>query len=522
LLLPIASCDARDSQTQSGDFLWFSPDGYEALFEQGNLHDIEIIISQQAWDAHLRDMRDYAAEDSNGYPSTGIYQPAMFVYRGPAGDAVIDEVGFRTQGRSSRIYPEDENGDFHRSQFKIRFNETFDLAEGTSDYELRNERRFCTLRALNLRINTIMPGRGMGSAPSFLLDPTQISRVFCYDLMNRAGGYTSRTGFAKLTITIGDESHYFGVYQLIEPIDRSFLTRRYGKSANDGNLYKCAVTPKSGPATLEPLPDPNPFTEPRIIGVEDSETYYRPTYDLKTNEEIADHAVLLDFIEKLDTLEGGELKEYLDDNFEVDRFLRHQVIAILIGKWDDYWTMGNNYYLYFNNNGKIEFIPCDYDIVLGQGYNMFSSPSSGIYEMSNQFDKIARSWADMTRDNMELPDYGAPLIEKILQIDQYREKYEQYFREFIVPANRLFVYSEFARQFKALHEMLSPYLENDTGEGAQMINSGSIASYFYERTRAVVDELGLDANDYEVSPVSLMKPTGVEATASEQGSITEV
>jgi len=518
LLVGIVGCESLDSQLENADTLWFRPDGYEALFDHGNLHDIEIVISQEAWDAHIQDMKDYAAEDPMGYPMIGAYQKATFIYRGPAGDTVIGDVGFRTKGRSSRGLPQDDKGDLHRTHFKIRFNEVFDLVEGTNEYDLRNKRTFCTLRSLNLRAN-IMSRAGVGSEPGFSWDPTQISRVYCYDLTNRAGVYTSRTGFARLTITIDGQSHYFGVYHLIEPIDKSFLTRRYGRLRNDGNLYKCAVTPNSGPATLEPIPDHIPFfPEQRIIGVKDWEAHYRPTYDLKTNEEVEDHTALLDFIDNLNLLEGGALKEYLDENFEVDRFLRHQALSVLLGKWDDYWTVGNNYYLYFNNGGKIEFIPCDYDIVLGQGVNPFYTPSTGIYEWSNQFDTLAHFWIQASGGDEVIPDFGAPLIEKILGIVEYRDRYEQLFKEFITPSNELFVYSEYERAFNALYELLSPHVANDMGEGDVMVNDGTVASYFYERTLAVVDELGLDEEDYETEPDSLGSPVGLEATAEESDS----
>ena len=178
--------------------------------------------------------------------------------------------------------------------------------------------------------------------------------------------------------------NYFGIYTIIEPVDKSFLTKRYGRDGNDGNLYKCLFG-DSGPATLEPIGNvpERMFPERRVIGSKDWKTNYRPTYDLKTNEEAADHTVLLDFINKLNTLSGKELKFYLDNNFRVKDFLMAQAINVLLGKWDDYWPMGNNYYLYFNNRGKIEFIPVDYDMVFGQAIPLIDTDTVGIYEWPN-------------------------------------------------------------------------------------------------------------------------------------------
>jgi spore coat protein CotH len=312
-------------------------DGYEALFTHGFLHDIEIVISQEEWDGLVQDMNDYA-EAFNGSVQTGNYRKADFIYRGPAGDTVIEEVGLRTKGRF-RIIPQDEEGVLHRAHFKVKFNETFDLDQETGEYEERDDRRFYRLRKLILRLNI---------DPSRRWDNSQIRELYCYDLLRRAGTYTSRTGSTRLTITIGGKQQYFGIYTLIEPIDKSFLTKRYGKDANDGNLYKCDAGGQSGAATLNALENypafkrNNPSFLEKLVGVKDWETNHMPTYDLKTNEDEADHTALLSFLDNLNSLSGEKLKRYLDDNFEVDRFLRYQAMNVLMGKWDDYWTYGNN------------------------------------------------------------------------------------------------------------------------------------------------------------------------------------
>jgi hypothetical protein len=221
---------------------------------------------------------------------------------------------------------------------------------------------------------------------------------------------------------------------------------------------------------------------------------------------------LLDFIDKLDALEGDQLKGYLDGNFEVDRFLRYQAMNVLLGKWDDYWTVGNNYYLYFNNDGNIEFIPSDYDMALGQGINPFYDASTGIYEWSNQAAKLLAMWRGFQLEDLESVDYGAPLVEKMLDIDEYRAKYEQYFKEFIRPSNELFLYSEYEKKFNSLYELYAPYLGNDMNEGEEMVNDGSVEAYFLERTISIVDELGLNEERYETELIRLRSPSGISAT----------
>ena len=486
-----------------------NPDGYELLFTHGILHEIEIAITQEEWDGHIKDMNDYAMTDRLGRGLTGNYRKATFIYTGPAGDTTIEEVGFRTKGHWTRPTPEDYSGNFHRAHFKVKFNKRFDQEEGTAEYEARKDRRFCRLRALVFRLNL----------QDVNWDTSQIRELYCYDLVNRAGVYTSRTGSARLTITIDGTGHYFGIYTLIEPIDKSFLTKRYGKDKNDGNLYKC-LWGDSGPASLQPIEEleiPNPISpEERIIGVKDWRTHYRPTYDLQTNEDQADHTELLSFIDKLNTLSGAELKDYLDANFEIDRFLRYQAMNMLIGRWDDYWAMGNNYCLYFNN-GKIEFIPSDYDMALGGGYQLFDVASVGIYEWRNHtrqflsevFPQIPEFWLDAY-----YRCYHSPLVEKIFEIDEYRDRYERYLQDFITPSNMLFVYSDYEQKYELLHSLYSPYLDNDMDEGEEMTNDysatsssirgakstnlGSVRDYFHNKTTSIIDQLGLNEEDYEL------------------------
>ena len=66
----------------------------------------EIVISTEEWLGLLQDMVDYARV-AGGRPMTGNYRRATFVYKGPAGDAIIGEVGFRTKGHVNRPYPQD-------------------------------------------------------------------------------------------------------------------------------------------------------------------------------------------------------------------------------------------------------------------------------------------------------------------------------------------------------------------------------------------------------------------------------
>ena len=498
-LLSLYGCSGASVQPQTKEnTIKFSRVGYETLFTVGNLHEIEIVISKAEWGGLLQDMVDYARDDPSGRPMTGNYRQATFIYRGAAGYAVIEEVGFRTKGHVNRPYPQDINGNLHKAHFKIKFNEEFNLVKGMPGYEERNQRRFVELRELELRMNTFNAATGQW-------DTSQIRELYAYELMRRAGVNASRVSSTRLWITIGKEKHYFGIYTLIEPVDKSFLTKRYGSGANDGNLYKC-LWGDSGPANLGPIDDPvnhqHPFSRSsKIVGVKDWQQHYRPTYDLKTNTDNPDHAEFLNFVDNLNTLSGTDLKEYLDASFEVERFLRYLAMNVLIGKWDDYWAIGNNYYLYFNNVGKIEFYPVDFDMCFGEGFMLFDVTNIGIYDWGNHNRELLELLApQITRDALDLwADFDYPLVEKLFEIEEYRQRYQHYLEEFIKPENKLFVFSEYEKTFNLLYNLYSPYLDNDTYEGEAMFISETARRYFYDRTKSIISQLGLNQEDYQLS-----------------------
>ena len=223
---------------------------------------------------------------------------------------------------------------------------------------------------------------------------------------------------------------------------------------------------------LEPIEDVPDllFPEDRVMGSKDWETNYRPTYDLKTNEDEADHTVLIDFINNLNALSGSDLKSYLDNHFEVDRFLLAQAVNVLLGKWDDYWPMGNNYYLYFNNQGKIEFIPIDYDMVFGQAIPLIDTDTVGIYEWRNIVNDFMSVQAGISADILDsIHTWESPLVKKIFEIPEYCEVYEQHIIDLITPANGLFVYSDYEKTYNEMAVLYAGHLDNDIDEGEDMI-----------------------------------------------------
>ncbi|HWT76219.1 MAG TPA: CotH kinase family protein [Mobilitalea sp.] len=409
---------------------------YDTLFDNSVLHQFKIVMTQEEWDGMSEDMLDIKPVDGN--MRTGKYRKADLYYTDANGEVKVGEVGIRTKGNMSRTLPEDENG-INRFHFKVKFDETFDMEEGSIIYGNRKDRKFADLSELNFKVND-------GA------DPTNIREVFSYDLLNDFEVTAPKASMATLTFVINGVEHDFGVVRYIESVDKDFLTQRYGKGMNDGNLYKC-LWQNYGPATLMPI------QQKEAIGIKDWSMNYRPTYDLKTNKDNPDNQRLIDFIYNLNKLEGDELKAYLEDNFCVNRFIKAQALDVLLGEIDGYWSMGNNYYLYFNEDGIIEWIPFDHEHVLAAGWD---GDPYWSYEGIATADIY--TWNNLN-SKMYDPDTTHPLIDKILAIDEYKKIYEEDLRTLINPANNYFSYTRFMELYHELYGLYGSCVDNEMQQG---------------------------------------------------------
>ncbi len=435
----------------------FCSRNYMRLFDDAVTHRFTICISQSEWMGLSVDMLEY--KDTDEWMRTGNYRHAGLVYEDDYGTITLDNIGIRTRGNTTRIMPEDEIG-YHRAHFSLKFDETFDLVADTAAYTKLKGREFCGLDKLNLKWN-------------LWTDISHIHELYCYELLSAAGVHAPSVSLAALDFDIDGELLHYGVYTVIEPVDKPFLTKRFGKKGNDGNLYKCLW--ENIPASLEAG-----YAE-HEIGVKNWGSGYRPAYDLQTNEESWDTQSLISFIGNINNLSDEEFAAYIERNFEADKFLRYMAVNVLVGNADDYRTAGNNYYLYFNNSGKIELIPYDYDASLGGGW---AGGGASSYE------------ALATEDIYAVPNINAalvghevahPLADRILAIPEYRKRYE-YYLQYLIDSG-LFSYDEFLHKFESLQALYGEDTYSDTTDCGETMRLTTEEWFFETKTASVLSQL---------------------------------
>ncbi|TVP96649.1 MAG: hypothetical protein EA374_00945 [Acholeplasmatales bacterium] len=387
-------------------------ESFDRLFNDTHAKSFTVIISQSQWDALDAEMLAYHSQFNDW--RTSVYARADLLYEDAYGQVLIEDIGFRSRGNTSRVRLQNDDGRLNLSHFKFSFDEDFD----DPMFSKLRQRTAFELSALDLKFNRNR-------------DATYVTEKFALDLFNDFEVMAAKTTLANVYVQIGDTKHYYGLYTAFEPIDALFIARRFEAEAQTGHLYK-SLWQQFGPASLQPI------TDMRAIGIKDTRVHYRPAYDLKTNRSLRDHTELLALIHALDSLEGSALETYVRTHIEVDALLRLYAVGVLLGNVDDYRAMGNNYYLYHNpRTGKWQMIPFDYDHGLGQGWQ--GEPVFGNHTIGADI----LSWGRITEHFLGRDHYPHPLADKILAIPAFREQFLDYVEALLNPSNNLFTHARF-------------------------------------------------------------------------------
>jgi hypothetical protein len=454
---------------------------FDEVFDDGTPHEFIVDITQSEWEGITQDMLDYAEAHPIRllYPGDGReyrtdkYRKADFIYRRPDGSEIkLSEVGIRTRGNESRRLPY-QNGHYYKSHFKVKFDETFDMAADAPATQERDKRRFAGMKALNFRWSRY-------NTYDTYANKSKINEVFSYLLLGKIGVPAPRASLATLKFRIAGKDVNYGLYGIVEDVDKPFLKAHFGSSG--GDLYKCLYVGPGADMTESSIVGSN-------VGVKDSDTNYRPVYDLQTNETTSDHSALKTFVRQLNTLEGQALVDYLDANFEVDAFLRLLAMGMYINNVDDYRFSANNYYLYFNDKGKAAYVPYDFDISLATNWHGELSDADFINQDIFNTTLVPIAWGDSS---------PRPLVDKILAVGKYRERYRQYLADYLQPKNKLFLWSEYKAKFDQLYAIYGRKTDSDTEDPDPMDLAGYEKPYFFDKTKNVLGQLGLDPKGFEV------------------------
>jgi hypothetical protein len=313
-------------------------------------------------------------------------------------------------------------------------------------------------------------------------DPTLIRDVISYDIFAKMGVPSPRASIVDLYVN----DHHLGVYTMAEAVDTSFLARYFTDTT--GNLFKPEVvsarlnwTEKNAYKTFSmfgmtpaPSAEENPAMDQNLGGgrlqdilraLEDDDTAsefqsdtetksvalssfvmprnYLEGAGLKTNQENPDYTGLFRFLDVLNNEPDETFQQEIEKVLDVDEALRFFAVSAGIIHLDNYIGIGHNTYLY-EVNGKFTVIPWDLNMTFG-------TFNGGIRK-----DGIINYYIDEPTAG---PMNRFPLVDRLLSVPAYLEKYHGYMQELL---DGPFALDTVLSRIDQLVEMIRPYAKADT------------------------------------------------------------
>lgn len=215
------------------------------------------------------------------------------------------------------------------------------------------ESRGSLKRSLKISLSKYVPGRKLAGITQLNLhnnvtDAGWMNEVLSYRLHRDAGVPAPRTAYARVFVTVpGKHEHqYFGLYSMVEDVDRDFAQENFGTA---------------GGALFKPV-SPTMFTD---LG--DDWAKYNQTYDPREEVSTAAKLRIIEFCRFVSKATDTEFAAKLGDYIELDEFARFMCVMVWLSDLDGILGPGQNLFVYIPpKTGKLVFIPWDQDHSFGQ------------------------------------------------------------------------------------------------------------------------------------------------------------
>lgn len=409
---------------------------YAKLFNKETIQDVKISIDENNWNYLLQNAID---------------KPTVLASSISIGDDTVKYVGIKTKGNLT--LKEVWNSSSDRFSFTINFGKYINTDNGYTD-----KQNLYGLRKVAL--NNIYG------------DATLMKEYLSYELMTRMGIPTPE--YSLVNLYINDE--FYGVYMMVESIDSSLTQRTLGEKSD------YLVKPESSGGDLiydnsldEYINDDGEFDFSSIIYDNSGNIIYpndksNPLYkynglwenDEDTFEDIVDMLPTifkwmktLNELNNIDNPNTDEYKLALEEIIDVDNLIRYFAVNTYLVNLDSYQSEKmQNYALYINETGKATIIPWDYNY------------SFGVYGLGSASDVIN---FDIYNPVINTTLKDRPLLNVILQNDEYKDLYEKYLNDITIIASEggttsdgdTYEENNFATILDKYNKLLNNIYEND-------------------------------------------------------------
>jgi spore coat protein CotH len=262
----------------------------DPMFDPTRLHELRIVMDPNDWTSLQREFL------------SNQYYAANFSLDGQ----VLQQVGIRSRGKGSRsgVKP--------------------GLLIDTNKYVANQE--FNGVKKLVL--------------DNIIQDNTFLKEPLAYTVFEAMGIASPQIAYVRVTVN----DQYWGVYWLIENIDKNFLEKRFGEK--EGNLYKLEY--------VEDYRFTDKGTDPRG---------YFPIFKPESPDS-PDGSGLVKFVQTANSAPEAGFAAAIAPFLDVDKFLTYLAVENAIAEQDGFVGLQgmNNFYVYqFLGTTKFQFIPWDQD-----------------------------------------------------------------------------------------------------------------------------------------------------------------
>ena len=265
------------------------------------------------------------------------------------------------------------NGSFLVGRMVDKFSFKIDFNEYDEDLE------YLGLTKINLNSN--------------VTDDSMLREALSYELFRDAGLVASRVAWARVSLTVPGQidNKDLGIYSIVEQVDKRFLRHRYGTGA--GMLLK-----------------PSTFGTFRYF--QDDWPEYEKAYFPKTKVTPAQKQRLMEFARLVWIADDAEFSQAVETYLDMEQFLRFLAVNVLLSNLDSFLTGKQNHYVYLNpQSNKFQIMTWDMDSSFG-GLPLVGTADTRIHQ------------------SIDHPQTDNKLIERVLAIDTYLERYRDNIRSY--------------------------------------------------------------------------------------------
>ncbi|KAF9432366.1 hypothetical protein BGZ76_010902 [Entomortierella beljakovae] len=209
---------------------------------------------------------------------------------------------------------------------------------------------------------------------SVATEPTFLREKLYIDMLNSVGVPTQQVSYARLYIN----SEPYGLFLMVDDIKKSFAKQTV--HGGDKNVVIGSLIQSNAPS-LDVQAD--------LVFKGPTSASYNP--DVYISQSLGNNIIteplgqLIAFMQDIQAFDATNPDgvKYWSDRLDLDGFLRNMALEYLMGAFDNYWSAGSNYFLYFNptlgTSGKWQWLPTDFDGTFGNGASIDTKASYKVF-----------------------------------------------------------------------------------------------------------------------------------------------